>query len=112
MGQVLHGSAATTRAVRAATRRSKATVAELAEQCHLNEKAVRKWRSRTSVEDARMGPKQARSIVCVRSHCAEGWFQGMSSPRRVILWSGMRARVSASQASGSAPFSLAVSIRV
>ena len=50
--------------------------------------------------------------VCVRRHRAEGWFQGMSSSRRVILWSGMRARVSASQASGSAPFSLAVSIRV
>ncbi len=53
-----------------------------------------------------------RSTVCVRRHRAEGWFQGMSSSRRVILWSGMRARVSASQASGSAPQSLAVSIRV
>ena len=52
------------------------------------------------------------SPVSVRSHCAEGCFQGMSSPRRVILWSGMRARVSASQASGSTPHSLAVSIRV
>lgn len=30
---------------------------------HLNEKTVRKWRKRTSVEDARMGPKQVRSSV-------------------------------------------------
>ena len=38
--------------------------------------------------------------------------QGIGSSSLVILWSGMRARVSASQASGSAPQSFAVSIRV
>lgn len=63
MGQVLHGSATTTHAVRAAIQRSKASVAELAELYHLNEKTVRKWRKRTSVEDARMGPKEVRSSV-------------------------------------------------
>ena len=61
MGQVLHGSATTTHAVRAAIQRSKATVAEIAERYSLNEKTVRKWRKRTSVEDARMGPKNPRS---------------------------------------------------
>ena len=63
MGQVLHGSAKTTHAVRAAIQRSKASVAELAEQYDLNEKTVRKWRKRTSVEDAAMGPKAPRSTV-------------------------------------------------
>ena len=63
MGQVLHGSATTTHAVRAAIQRSKASVAEIAAHYSLNEKTVRKWRKRTSVEDARMGPKEVRSSV-------------------------------------------------
>ena len=40
MGQILHGSAATTPAVPAAIQRSKASVAELAAQYHLNPKTV------------------------------------------------------------------------
>ena len=55
MGQILHGSAATTHAVRAAIQRSKASVAELAAQYHLNPKTVLKWRKRKSVEDMPMG---------------------------------------------------------
>ena len=50
MGQIPHGSAATTHAVRAAIQRSKASVAEFAAQYHLNPKTVRKWRKRKSVE--------------------------------------------------------------
>ena len=63
MGQVLHGSATTTHAVRAAIQRSQASVTELAERHRLNEKTVRKWRKRTSVADARMGPNEVRSSV-------------------------------------------------
>ena len=63
MGQILHGSAKTTHAVRAAIQRSKASVSELAEQYDLNPKTVRKWRKRTSVEDQPMGPKNPRSTV-------------------------------------------------
>ncbi len=63
MGQILHGSAKTTHAVRAAIQRSKASVAELAERYDLNPKTVRKWRKRTSVEDQPMGPKNPRSTV-------------------------------------------------
>jgi len=63
MGQILHGSAKTTHAVREAIQRSQASVAELAEQFDLNPKTVRKWRKRTSVEDAPMGPKEPRSTV-------------------------------------------------
>jgi transposase-like protein len=61
MGQVLHGSAKTTHAVRAALQRSKAKVAQLAERYDVNEKTVRKWRKRSSVEDLPMGPKEPRS---------------------------------------------------
>jgi len=63
MGQVLHGSAKTTHAVRAAIQRSKATIAELAEQYDLNPKTVMKWRNRDTVEDRPMGPKDVRSTV-------------------------------------------------
>ena len=63
MGQILHGSAKTTHAVRAAIQRSKASISDLAEQYDLNPKTVRKWRKRTTIEDAPMGPKDARSTV-------------------------------------------------
>jgi transposase-like protein len=63
MGQILHGSATTTHAVRAAIQRSKAPLKELAAQHGLNQKTVAKWRKRTFVHDARMGPKMARSTV-------------------------------------------------
>ena len=63
MGQILHGSAKTTHAVRAAIQRSKASLQELAGQYDLNPKTVAKWRRRSSVEDMPMGPKQARSTV-------------------------------------------------
>jgi len=63
MGQVLHGSAKTTHAVRKAIQRSKATIAQLSEQYDLNPKTVMKWRKRSSVEDMPMGPKDVRSTV-------------------------------------------------
>lgn len=63
MGQILHGSAKTTHAVRAAIQRSKASISDLAERYDLNPKTVRKWRKRSSVEDAPMGPKEPRSTV-------------------------------------------------
>jgi transposase-like protein len=63
MGQILHGSAKTTHAVRAAIQRSKATIAQIAEKYDLNPKTVMKWRRRQSVEDMPMGPQDARSTV-------------------------------------------------
>ena len=63
MGQILHGSAKTTHSVRKAIQRSKATIAELSQQYGVNPKTVMKWRSRDTVEDAPMGPKQVRSTV-------------------------------------------------
>jgi len=63
MGQILHGSAKTTHAVRAAIQRSQATIKELAERYDLNPKTVMKWKHRDFVEDMPMGPKQPRSTV-------------------------------------------------
>ena len=63
MGQVLHGSATTTHAVRAAIQQSKAPLQNLAAQYGLNRKTVAKWRKRTFVHDVAMGPKASRSTV-------------------------------------------------
>ncbi|MEJ2410096.1 MAG: IS481 family transposase [Novosphingobium sp.] len=63
MGQVLHGSAKTTHAIRAELQRSQASVASLARKYAINEKTVLKWRHRQSVEDMPMGPKERRSTV-------------------------------------------------
>ena len=63
MGQVLHGSATTTHAVRTAIQRSKAPLKDLAARYGLNRKTVVKWRKRAFVHDAPMGPKTSRSTV-------------------------------------------------
>jgi transposase-like protein len=63
MGQILHGSATTTHAIRAAIQRSKATAKELAERHGINPKTVAKWKKRAFVHDAPMGPKEPRSTV-------------------------------------------------
>lgn len=63
MGQILHGSATTTHAVRTAIQRSKAPLKALAVRYGLNQKTVAKWRKRAFVNDAPMGPKAPRSTV-------------------------------------------------
>jgi transposase-like protein len=63
MGQVLHGSATTTHAIRAAIQRSKAPLKELAAKYGLNRKTVAKWRKRSFLHDAPMGPKAPCSTV-------------------------------------------------
>ena len=63
MGQVLHGSATTTHAIRAAIQRSQASIQALSETYNLNPKTVAKWKKRGFVEDAAMGPKEVRSTV-------------------------------------------------
>ncbi len=63
MGQVRHGSATTTHAVRAAIQRSQASIAELSRELGINPKTVAKWRKRQTVEDQKTGPKEPRSTV-------------------------------------------------
>src|SRR6516164_31353 len=63
MGQVLHGSATTTEAVRRAIQHSQESLRALARRYGVNPKTVAKWRSRKSVADLRTGPKAPRSTV-------------------------------------------------
>src|SRR5262245_37129657 len=63
MGQVLHGCATTTHAIRAAIQRSKASIQALSERYGINPKTVAKWRRRTTPEDRPMGPKVLCSSV-------------------------------------------------
>ena len=63
MGQILHGSARTTEAVRRAIQDSQASIASLAAQYNLNPKTVHKWKKRSHVHDAAMGPKSSHSTV-------------------------------------------------
>jgi len=63
VGQVLHGSATTTHAIRAAIQRSKASIQRLSARYGINPKTVAKWRKRTSLDDCPMGPKTPRSTV-------------------------------------------------
>jgi transposase InsO family protein len=63
MGQVLHGSATTTAAVRRAIQHSQASLRALAKRYGINQKTVAKWKGRTSVADAPTGPKEPRSTV-------------------------------------------------
>jgi hypothetical protein len=63
MGQIFHGSATTAEAVRRAIQNSQASLRELAARHGINPKTVAKWRRRSSVCDARMGPREPRSTV-------------------------------------------------
>ena len=63
MGQILHGSARTTAAVRRAIQDSQASLSKLASHYGINAKTVAKWRKRNSVHDLAMGPKQPHSTV-------------------------------------------------
>ena len=63
MGQVLHGSATTTTAVRRAIQHSQESLRALAKRYGVNQKTVAKWKRRTVVSDLPTGPKEARSSV-------------------------------------------------
>src|ERR1700687_5923983 len=63
MGQVLHGSATTTEAIRRAIQHSQASLRALSRRYGINQKTVAKWKRRTSVADLPTGPKDAASTV-------------------------------------------------
>ena len=63
MGQVLHGSARTTEAVRRTIQLRQESVRALARRFGVSPTTVQKWRKRETTADAKMGPKEARSTV-------------------------------------------------
>src|SRR5216110_3979147 len=63
VGQVLHGSATTTEAIRRAIQRSQESLRTLAKRHGINPKTVAKWRKRSFVADLPTGPKQPSSTV-------------------------------------------------
>jgi transposase InsO family protein len=63
MGQVHHGCATTTAAIRRAIQHSQESLRTLAKRYGLNQKTVAKWRKRTSVADLPTGPREPRSTV-------------------------------------------------
>ena len=63
MGQVLHGSATTTEAVRRAIQHSQESLRALAKRYGINQKTVAKWKRRGSVADLSTGPKDPKSTV-------------------------------------------------
>jgi transposase InsO family protein len=63
MGQILHGSARTTEAVRRAIQHSQESLRALAKRYGVNQKTVAKWKKRSSVSDERTGPKDPHSTV-------------------------------------------------
>lgn len=63
MGQVLHGSATTTEAIRRAIQNSQESLRALSKRYGINHKTVAKWKKRTSVADRPTGPKKPKSTV-------------------------------------------------
>jgi transposase len=63
MGQVLHGCATTTEAVRRAIYHSQESLRALAKRYGINQKTVAKWKKRSSVTDRPTGPKEPKSTV-------------------------------------------------
>src|SRR4051794_17830873 len=63
VGQVLHGSARTTKAIRRAIQHSQESLRALAQRHGINPKTVANWKKRSSVQDERAGPMEPRSTV-------------------------------------------------
>jgi hypothetical protein len=55
MGQVLHGSATTTEAIRRAIQNSEESLRALSKRYGINQKTVAKWKKRTSLADLPTG---------------------------------------------------------
>ena len=63
MGQVLHACARTTEAVRRSIQNSQESLKTLSKRYGVNPKTIAKWKKRQAVQDAAMGPKEARSTI-------------------------------------------------
>ena len=58
MGQILHGCATTTEAIRRAIQNSQESLRALSRRYGINQKTVAKWKRRVSTADQPTGPRQ------------------------------------------------------
>lgn len=63
MGQILHGTATTTHAIREKIQNSDESIRVLAERHHINPKTAQKWKRRESVEDLKCGRSPGQGSV-------------------------------------------------
>ena len=70
MGQLPHGSARTTPAIRRALQQSTESLQTLATRYGLTRTTVAKWRKRTTTADATFGPKPASTVLRVEEEAA------------------------------------------
>ena len=63
MGQILHGNARTTEAIRREIRHSKESIAKASVRFNVNPKTIIKWKKRDDTKDLPMGPKKIKSTV-------------------------------------------------
>ena len=106
MGQVRHGSAITTEAVRRAIQHSRACLRELARRYGVNPKTIAKWRKRAPVVDLPTGPREARSstlsaeeeaiIVAFRRHTQLPLDDCLYAPQACEAWTAEPQRFTTS----------------
>ena len=84
VGQVLHGSARTTAAVRRAIQESQASLNRLAGQYGISPKTVTKWRKRTS---------RLLNSVCASKDIALNRASGNRESVNLLLYSGRHVRL-------------------
>ena len=93
MGQVLHGSATTTEAVRRAIQHSQASLRALARRHGINQKTVAKWKKRTSTADLPTGPKVARStVLSIEDEAVIVAFRRHRDCQEFRVWSGIMGK--------------------
>lgn len=63
MGQILHGRATTTIAIRKSIRESKESIQKLAKKYNINHNTVSKWKKREDVLDQKPGPKPKSTVL-------------------------------------------------
>ncbi len=63
MGQILHGTATTTHAIREKIQNSEESISQLASRYNINPKTVHKWKGRESVEDRKCGRRPGQGSV-------------------------------------------------
>ena len=72
MGQILHGNARTTEAVRRAIQHSQESLRALSKCYGIDQKTVAKWQKRTSIADLPTGLKEPKSTVLLLAAWTHG----------------------------------------